>query len=104
MDLPALMPRAFKATKVPSFRFDGSGRSFQTASVRRTDVGKGARFTSRDCGPEKGFSKEWRDSPNGMPMMSSKSPARKAASAQIAKIPFPLAQHIARVFHPDGHF
>lgn len=25
---------------------------------------------------------------------------RKAASAQIAKIPFPLAQHIARVFKP----
>lgn len=30
----------------------------------------------------------------------SKSLARKAASAQIAKIPFPLARHIARVFHP----
>ena len=29
---------------------------------------------------------------------SSKSKARKAASAQIAKIPFPLAQYIARVF------
>jgi site-specific DNA-cytosine methylase len=100
-DVPALMPRAFKAVKVPSFRFDGSGRSFHTASVRRTDPGKGARFTSRDCGNEKGFAKEWRDSPNGMPMMSSKSPARKAASAQIAKIPFPLAQHIARVFKPE---
>lgn len=29
-----------------------------------------------------------------------RSAARKAASAQIAKIPFPLAQHIARVFKP----
>ncbi len=28
--------------------------------------------------------------------------ARKMASAQIAKIPFPLAEHIARVFHPGG--
>ncbi len=27
--------------------------------------------------------------------------SRKQASAQIAKIPFPLAQHIARVFKPD---
>lgn len=27
--------------------------------------------------------------------------AQKAASAQIAKIPFPLSQHIARVFKPD---
>jgi hypothetical protein len=26
--------------------------------------------------------------------------ARKAASARIAKIPFPLASHIARVFKP----
>ena len=31
---------------------------------------------------------------------SSKSNSRKAASAMIAKIPFPLAQHIARVFKP----
>lgn len=29
----------------------------------------------------------------------SKSSARKAASARIAKIPFPLARHIAQVFH-----
>jgi hypothetical protein len=29
-----------------------------------------------------------------------RSDSRKAASAQIAKIPFPLAQHIARVFKP----
>lgn len=31
---------------------------------------------------------------------SSHSAARKAASAQIAKIPFALASHIARVYHP----
>ena len=30
----------------------------------------------------------------------SKSSSRKAASALIAKIPFPLAQHIARTFKP----
>lgn len=28
------------------------------------------------------------------------SPARKMASAMIAKIPLPLAKHIARVYHP----
>lgn len=67
---------------------------------RRTDPGKGARFTSRDCGVEKGFAKEWRDSPNGMPMMSSGSPARKAASALIAKIPEPLSRYLARAFNP----
>jgi hypothetical protein len=36
---------------------------------------------------------------------SSHSAARKAASAQIAKIPFALSSHIARVYHPGvyGH-
>lgn len=90
-DVPALMPTTFsrvKGLKVPS------------EEGRRTDPGKGARFTTRDCGDEKGFSKQWSDSPNGMPMMS-RSNSRKAASAQIAKIPFPLAQHIARVFRPE---
>lgn len=33
-------------------------------------------------------------------MCSSKSPMRKRAAAEIAKIPFPLSQHIARVFKP----
>lgn len=51
-DVPALMPIG-AAVKVPSFRFDGEGGSLKTASVRRTAVGNGARFTSRDCGPEK---------------------------------------------------
>ena len=35
------------------------------------------------------------------PRTSSRSNSRKAASAQIAKIPFPLAQHIARTFKPQ---
>jgi hypothetical protein len=33
-------------------------------------------------------------------MMSSKSPARKAASARIAKIPFTLSHWIARAYLP----
>ena len=70
-DVPALMPPA-KAVKVPS----GEGR--------RTDPGKGARFTSRDCGVENG----------------SKSPARKMAAAMIAKIPEPLSRHVARAYRP----
>lgn len=32
-DVPALMPSPIRATKVKGFRFDGSGKSFQTASV-----------------------------------------------------------------------
>jgi hypothetical protein len=91
-DVPALMPAVDPQQKFKGFRFYARGKSFQTASVeegrkvpsesgRRTDPGKGARFTSRDCGVE-----------------GVKFGSRKAASAMIAKIPFPLAQHIARTF------
>jgi hypothetical protein len=45
-----------------------------------------------------------RDHPNAFgwkkPVTSSKSSARKMASAMIAKIPLPLSLHIARVFRP----
>ena len=99
-DIPALIRTGevsphwrMEATKVPS------------EQGRRTDVGKGARFTSRDCGVEsgvKGFT------PNGEPLgkntlgrrHGSKSKARKAASAMIAKIPFPLSSYIAKHFKP----
>jgi len=104
-DVPALMPVPHKATKVPSFRFDGSGRSFQTASVNATGVkvptmgagwyppghpkhrpglafnGHAERFMSRDHA-------------------GTKQHARKAASAMIAKIPMPLARWIAKSWHP----
>jgi hypothetical protein len=108
-DVPALMPKPAKdATKVPSFRFDGSGASFQSASVRRTDVGNGARFTSRDCGAERQVAEgrkqggDWFNATSGgiCRTTGSKSPARKAASAKIAKIPFALSSHIARVYRP----
>lgn len=48
----------------------------------------------------KGFTRRFENAP--MAQVSSSSPSRKAASAQIAKIPFPLAQHIARTFKPDS--
>lgn len=132
-----------KATKVPGFRFDGNGGSFQTASVEAqkanpdgTAHGSGSWFkiadsknrgahTKNDGGSwfavahntesgvgrnpvhqitrgVKGFT------PNGEPLgkntlgrkYGSKSAKRKAASALIAKIPFPLAQHIAKCFKP----
>ncbi|MFA6063907.1 MAG: DNA cytosine methyltransferase [Gallionella sp.] len=118
-DVPALMPMTKKIVKVEGFRFDGSGKSFQSASVeqsglkvpsesgRRTDVGNGVRFTSRDCGMEngvKGFT------PSGGPLgknelgrkHGSKSKARKAASAMIAKIPLALSTHIARTYYPNA--
>jgi len=45
----------------------------------------------------KGFKKDWRNC-EASRRYSSHSKERKEWSAQIAKIPFPLAQHIARVF------
>jgi hypothetical protein len=104
------MPRPAKdAVKVPSFRFDGSGRSFQSESVRRTDPGNGVRFTSRDCGIEGRKNRDAdgyeRNHPDAFgwktPRTSSGSSARKQASAQIAKIPFTLSSHIARVYKPQ---
>ena len=38
-DVPALMPITLKASKVSGFRFDGSGRSFPTASVEGVKAG-----------------------------------------------------------------
>ena len=102
-DVPALMPMTahlrMKAPithrpgdepfldfrKVPGFRFDGSGRSFQSASVEGTKCGD-----------------DWFNAsqPSISRLTGSKSPARKAASAAIAKIPIPLARHIAAYWKP----
>ncbi len=80
-----------------------AGLKVPAESGRRTDVGKGARFTSRDCGDE-GVEQggDWFNdrTPGSHAMLSSKSNARKAASAMIAKIPFPLAQWIAKCYLP----
>jgi hypothetical protein len=100
--------------KVPGFRFDGSGGSFQSATVkvasehgRRTDPGKGAHFTTRDCGIEATAIKnggDWFGSGENCSEQrkhGSKSNSRKAASALIAKIPFALSQYIAQSFKPE---
>lgn len=106
--------QALEGIKVPGFSFNGSGRSFQTAAIeitgvkmpsehgRRTDPGKGARFTS-DCDGMEGYDRNHQN-PFGwkMPYHGSKSSARKAAAARIAKIPLPLAQHIAAYWKPDN--
>lgn len=117
-DVPALMPMT-KAIKVPGFRFDGSGKSFQSASVEETGTkAPGMNWSNRELRGQdftriagkysvsddgvKGFT------PAGQPLgknelggkHGSKSRARKAASAAIAKIPLPLARHIARCWKP----
>jgi hypothetical protein len=93
-DVPALMPPVLRAAKVPGFRFDGSGRSFQTASVSHTE----GRKVGKDWFGGYGGGFGWDSSP--MRRNSSKSPARKFASAMIAKIPLTLSRHIAATFRP----
>ena len=93
-DVPALMPATIKARKNPGFRFDGSGKSFQSESVNRQRAENHA-----GAGIKQGGS--WfHDATSASRTSSSKSPARKAASAKIAKIPFALSSHIARTYKP----
>ena len=126
-----------RSSKVPGFRFDGSGGSFQTASVTATEGLKGpggdwfkdGRQGQDACAEAiKNAGGSWFNigSPgqtvtNQNPVHAlsgglkiggdwfsdprstcrkhgSKSKGRKMASAMIAKIPFPLAQHVARSF------
>jgi hypothetical protein len=105
--------------KNPGFRFDGSGKSFQSESVNRhvadglknpgRSLNRGAaKFNDRKANfpPEvaegrkgAGAGAEWFD--QNLCKLSSKSSARKAASAKIAKIPLALSSHIARVYRPQ---
>ena len=105
-DVPALMPTT-NATKLPGFRFDGSGRSFQSASVdgmKHDGSGWRANGTlvsnNRMVPDGVKMARQWWS--NGADALSAKtssrSPARKAASAMIAKIPLPLSRHIARCY------
>ena len=120
-DVPALMPAAFKAAKVPGFRFDGSGRSFQTASVEQGKKVPGLNWSAygQPGYKPKGFNvtaaqryrdeagtkngKDWFGSGENCSQQrrhGSKSDSRKAASAMIAKIPLPLSRHIAATYRP----
>lgn len=152
-DMPALMPIVRKHVKVPTMGAGWyppdhpkhvTGLAFNGHAERnlrrRTDVGNGVRFTSRDYGIEsrtaqcihgKHRSDEcrdcgiWRQYPpqntianaqdgrkqkgsgaawwrGEVGSKSSKSSKRRAASAQIAKIPFELARHIARAWKPEA--
>jgi hypothetical protein len=137
-----------KAVKVPGFRFDGDGGSFQTAAVktvghvnirdghtharhltnqRESDAVKVPGITFSGYGEDEyksvGFNvtaaQRYRDGvkqtgisgvrengkgdkwfQDGAAAHGSRSDSRKAASAMIAKIPFALAQYIARTFKP----
>src|SRR5690606_28707549 len=89
-DVPALMPPTRKAQKVPGFRFDGSGGSFQTASVEQTGRGikgiphrtKGHWTNPAEHGTKNG--NDWFASGDDCSLQrryGSRSPGRKFASA-----------------------
>lgn len=109
-DVPALMPPTLKAAKVPGFRFDGSGKSFQSASVEATGIkGIPHRTTGHWTNPAEHHSDDngrkiggdWFSDPNSTCRRhGSKSKGRKMASAMIAKIPLPLSRHVAATFKP----
>lgn len=92
-DVPALMPVASKAgIKMP-------GRSYSIGGARWGPNHLGnAEETAMALGVKVGG--DWFSDPNSQCRFGSKSPARKMASAMIAKIPDPLARHIARTFKP----
>ena len=112
---PGYKAQAFNGQKVPGFRFDGSGRSFQTASVegmktvghanKRDGHSHTRHLTNQaesDGIKQHKSGRAWFADPDTMSgKISSKSPARKAASAAIAKIPLPLARHIAAYWKPQ---
>ena len=90
-DIPALMPMRFKAYK-------SSGMNWSDRSKRGQDFTRVAGRQAIDGiknGGDAFSDPKWAGR-----VGSHKSQVRKAASAQIAKIPFPLAQHIARSFKP----
>jgi hypothetical protein len=112
-DVPALMPMTARAQK---FNPDGTnhpaGSWFAVADSKDRGIKAGDRNVARangghewnhsfaDCGL-KNSRNWWSDGAGNLSATTgSKSKARKAASAMIAKIPLPLARHIARTFRP----
>lgn len=103
-DVPALMP-VFKHIKAPgqnwnAFKETGKVSDYwRLQGVRPPSVrpwGNGIKQPGLSGTRKNGKGDGWFE--KGAARHGSKSPERKAASAQIAKIPFPLADHIARVF------
>ena len=90
-DVPALMP--------PVSTSKGFGGSW-FAENHNTNTGGLGNPVDGTGVKQNGSGPTWFDT--GIAHLPSSSPRRKAASAQIAKIPFPLAQYLATVFKPPA--
>lgn len=88
-DVPALMP--------PLTNYKGFGGSW-FAENHNTNSGSRGNPVDGSGIKQHGSGETWFD--HRVASLPSNSARRKAASAQIAKIPFPLAQHIARCYFP----
>lgn len=117
-DVPALMPMtktSVKATKNNGGSWFNIGSPGQKEVNRnqvhelagRKTVSGGSWFgdyaSMKEGIKQHGSGREWFAGDGKISRLtSSKSKARKAASAAIAKIPLPLSRHIARVYFPNG--
>lgn len=125
-DVPALMPHTIRAVKVGGFSWSDfgkpgyKGQAFNGTAERHIKNSGGSWFnigspgqrvtnknpvhalsgqkTTKDGLGGYGGDFGWDGSP--MRRGNSKSPARKMASAMIAKIPLPLSRHIAASYRP----
>jgi hypothetical protein len=108
---PGYKPVAFNGTaeqrmreddgaKNPGFRFDGSGKSFQSESVDRATKNTGGSWFNIGSPGQKIVNQNPVHDGTKVGKAGSKSSARKAASARIAMIPLALARHIARAYYP----
>jgi len=94
-DVPALMPFSRQPSVAAAVKLAGKSLNPGVGKWRGED-----QFGYGDNAGKQGGDWFNAEQPSISRLFSSRSAGRKAASAQIAKIPFPLAQHIARVYHP----
>ena len=120
-DVPALMPMTFMAVKTVGHANirDGHTHTRHLTNQRESDAVKVPGIKLSDVGFNTVAAQRYREGvkqagisgprtngkgdawfQDGAARHGSRSRSRKAASAMIAKIPFPLAQHIAQCFKP----
>lgn len=94
-DIPALMPRDLKTKGATGLWF--------YAAETRGDPREASKYSLRsEAIKQHGSGAAWFDT--GLTKFPSRSERRKAASAQIAKIPFALSNHIARIYKPCDEY
>jgi len=112
-DVPALMPQVKTNRKTPVGSWDKTRKNYTADHSWDTEPAKGYGVVTEDGikqGGEavKGAGNGWFNDAKRkggtetgrLSQSGSKSPARKAASAHIAKIPLVLSRHIAKAWHP----